>query len=262
MGEGKGREAQGGAKPETAKPETAKPETAKPDQHQGHGAHPTPAGGVMPILQGLGDWHHRVTTKSPEAQRYFDQGLRLTYGFNHDEAVRSFERAVQLDPACAMCHWGVAYALGPNINLPMDAKTGTAGARGQPAGGPSEERGYGGRTGTDRGDGGPLRRTGRSQPRGARRRVRGRDAHASRAIPGRRRRAGAVRRRDDEPPALESVDAGTASRSRARPSSSASCRRPSPASRTTRARATSSSTRSKPRRRPSARCRAPSACRG
>ena len=111
--EGQSREAQG----------RIKPEAAKPDQHQGHGAHPTPAGGVMTILQGLGDWHHRVTTKSPEAQRYFDQGLRLTYGFNHEEAVRSFERAVQLDPGCAMCHWGVAYALGPNINLPMDAKT-------------------------------------------------------------------------------------------------------------------------------------------
>ena len=101
----------------------ARPENAKPDQHQGHGSHTTSADGVMPMLQGLGDWHHRVTTKSPEAQRYFDQGLRLTYGFNHEEAVRSFERAVQLDPSCAMCHWGVAYALGPNINLPMDAKT-------------------------------------------------------------------------------------------------------------------------------------------
>jgi pimeloyl-ACP methyl ester carboxylesterase/tetratricopeptide (TPR) repeat protein len=100
----------------------AKPENVKPDQHQGHGSHTTSAGGVMPILQGLGDWHHRITTKSPEAQRYFDQGLRLTYGFNHEEAVRSFERAVQLDPSCAMCHWGVAYALGPNINLPMEAK--------------------------------------------------------------------------------------------------------------------------------------------
>jgi tetratricopeptide (TPR) repeat protein len=98
-----------------------KPESA----HQGHGehAHPAPADGVMPILSGLGDWHHAITTRSPEAQRYFDQGLRLTYAFNHDEAVRSFERAVQLDPDCAMCHWGVAYALGPNINLPMDAGT-------------------------------------------------------------------------------------------------------------------------------------------
>ncbi len=110
--EGKSREAQG----------RTKPETGKPDQHQGHGAHATPSdGGVMPILPGLGDWSHRVTTKSAEAQRYFDQGLRLTYGFNHDEAVRSFERAVQIDADCAMCHWGVAYALGPNINLPMDA---------------------------------------------------------------------------------------------------------------------------------------------
>ncbi len=112
-GQEKSREAQG----------RIKPETAKPDQHQGHAAHSTSSDGVMPLLQGLGEWRHRVTTKSPEAQRYFDQGLRLTYGFNHEEAVRSFERAVQLDPACAMCYWGVAYALGPNINLPMDAKT-------------------------------------------------------------------------------------------------------------------------------------------
>lgn len=75
---------------------------------------------VMPLLDGLGDWHHPVTTVSGEVQRYFDQGLRLTYAFNHDDAVRSFERAAQLDPRCAMCHWGIAYALGPNINLPMD----------------------------------------------------------------------------------------------------------------------------------------------
>ena len=93
--------------------------------HQEHGAHKHPAehgSAQMPLLEGLGDWRHRVTTSSPEAQRYFDQGLRLTYAFNHDEAVRSFERAGQLDPGCAMCQWGIAYALGPNINLPMDAK--------------------------------------------------------------------------------------------------------------------------------------------
>src|SRR5829696_1986465 len=77
---------------------------------------------VTPLYDNLGSLHHAITTKSPEAQRYFDQGLRLTYGFNHEEAVRSFERAVQLDPDCAMCHWGIAYGLGPNINLPMDAK--------------------------------------------------------------------------------------------------------------------------------------------
>src|SRR5687767_15164464 len=93
--------------------------------HQEHAAHKHPAehgAGQMPLLKGLGDWRHRITTTSEEAQRYFDQGLRLTYGFNHDEAVRSFERAAELDPDCAMCHWGIAYALGPNINLPMDAK--------------------------------------------------------------------------------------------------------------------------------------------
>ena len=93
--------------------------------HQDHAAHKHPAehgSGQMPLLKGFGDWRHRITTSSPEAQRYFDQGLRLTYAFNHDEAVRSFERAVQLDSDCAMCHWGIAYALGPNINLPMDAR--------------------------------------------------------------------------------------------------------------------------------------------
>ena len=83
--------------------------------------HDTPArSGPMPLLEGLGDWQTRVTTSAADAQRYFDQGLRLVYAFNHDEAVRSFERALQLDSTCAMCHWGVAYALGPNINLPMD----------------------------------------------------------------------------------------------------------------------------------------------
>ena len=83
---------------------------------------PTPGSGPapMPLLEGLGDWRMEVTATVPEARRYFEQGLRLVYAFNHDEAVRSFERATELDPACALCHWGVAYALGPNINLPMD----------------------------------------------------------------------------------------------------------------------------------------------
>ena len=57
----------------------------------------------------------------PEAQLYFDQGLRLTYAFNHAEAVRAFEEAARLDPKCGICHWGTAFALGPNINAPMDA---------------------------------------------------------------------------------------------------------------------------------------------
>ena len=60
-----------------------------------------------------------VTTARSEAQAYFDQGLRLTYGFNHDEAARSFAKAAALDPTCAMCFWGVALTLGPNYNVPM-----------------------------------------------------------------------------------------------------------------------------------------------
>jgi pimeloyl-ACP methyl ester carboxylesterase/tetratricopeptide (TPR) repeat protein len=84
--------------------------------------HPAPTTpGPITLLEGLGDWQMDVTTPSPEARRFFDQGLRLVYAFNYDEAVRSFERATDHDPGCAMCHWGMAYALGPNINLPMDA---------------------------------------------------------------------------------------------------------------------------------------------
>jgi tetratricopeptide (TPR) repeat protein len=67
----------------------------------------------------LGSFHREVTTKSEEAQAYFDQGLALTYGFNHDEAARSFARAAQIDPSCAMCFWGAALTLGPNYNVPM-----------------------------------------------------------------------------------------------------------------------------------------------
>src|SRR4051812_11743346 len=62
------------------------------------------------LLSGLGNHHHAVKTASPQAQRFFDQGLRLVYGFNHEEAVRSFKRAAELDPQMAMAYWGVAYA--------------------------------------------------------------------------------------------------------------------------------------------------------
>jgi tetratricopeptide (TPR) repeat protein len=76
------------------------------------------AKGAM-LFDDLGTHVKPVSTSSPEAQRYFDQGLRLTYGFNHDEATRSFARAAEIDPACAMCFWGVALTLGPNYNVPM-----------------------------------------------------------------------------------------------------------------------------------------------
>jgi tetratricopeptide (TPR) repeat protein len=74
---------------------------------------------VAPLLDNLGDHHHSITTSSPLAQRYFDEGLVLTFGFNHPEAIRSFRDAATLDPECAMCYWGIAFALGPNINAPM-----------------------------------------------------------------------------------------------------------------------------------------------
>jgi tetratricopeptide (TPR) repeat protein len=75
---------------------------------------------VSPLLGNLGDYHHPITTNSELAQRYFNQGLMLAYGFNHVRASQSFEDALKLDPACAMCYWGIAYALGPNINAPME----------------------------------------------------------------------------------------------------------------------------------------------
>jgi tetratricopeptide (TPR) repeat protein len=83
---------------------------------------------TIPLHDDLGDHHHLVTA-SPDAQRYFDQGLRLVYGFNHPDAIRSFRVAQRLDPRCAMCSWGEALALGPNINVPMDSASGAAAYR-------------------------------------------------------------------------------------------------------------------------------------
>jgi tetratricopeptide (TPR) repeat protein len=72
-----------------------------------------------PMFKGYGDHHHPISTKNPKTQAYFDQGVRLLFAFNHAEAIRSFREAARLDPDCAMCWWGVSFALGPNINLPM-----------------------------------------------------------------------------------------------------------------------------------------------
>ena len=73
-----------------------------------------------PLWDNLGKLHFAVSTGHPLAQRYFDQGLKLAYAFNHAEAARAFRQAQRLDPACALCHWGEALVLGPNINAPMD----------------------------------------------------------------------------------------------------------------------------------------------
>ena len=73
------------------------------------------------LFEGLGSTHRKITTPSPEAQKYFDQGLKLLWAFNHDESTRSFARATQLDPRCAICYWGVAFTVGPNYNMLMMA---------------------------------------------------------------------------------------------------------------------------------------------
>jgi tetratricopeptide (TPR) repeat protein len=74
------------------------------------------------LFEGLGSFHRTITTGSPAAQRYFDQGMRLVWAFNHDEAARSFAEAARLDPGCAACYWGVALSVGPNYNFQeMDA---------------------------------------------------------------------------------------------------------------------------------------------
>jgi tetratricopeptide (TPR) repeat protein len=81
----------------------------------------TPAEPV-PLFSDLGTYHRAISTKNPLAQKYFDQGLRLAYAFNHDEAERAFREAARLDPKCAICWWGVGLVLGPNINLPIDSE--------------------------------------------------------------------------------------------------------------------------------------------
>ena len=79
---------------------------------------------MAPELTGLGTLHMPVATSVPQAQRFFDQGLRLLYAFNHAEAIRAFREAARLDPGLAMAHWGQAIALGPNLNAPMTQENG------------------------------------------------------------------------------------------------------------------------------------------
>jgi tetratricopeptide (TPR) repeat protein len=89
---------------------------------QDHTSHATPHATTHPVtlVSGLGDLHHPVSTHNPQAQQFFDQGLRFIYAFNHDEAARSFQHAAELDPTLAMAFWGVAEAVGPNYNDPAD----------------------------------------------------------------------------------------------------------------------------------------------
>lgn len=87
---------------------------------QVHAAPPLEASPSVPLFDNLGTLHHTITTTSEQAQQYFDQGLRLVYAFNHEEAIHAFEEAARLDPSAAMAYWGAALALGPNINAGVD----------------------------------------------------------------------------------------------------------------------------------------------
>jgi tetratricopeptide (TPR) repeat protein len=85
---------------------------------QTHAAHTEAAAKPATLMTGVGTLHHTVSTKNAQAQQFFDQGLRLIFAFNHDEAARSFRRVADLDPKLAMAYWGVAEAVGPNYNDP------------------------------------------------------------------------------------------------------------------------------------------------
>src|SRR5881392_523684 len=83
-----------------------------------------PSSGPVPLYKDLGQHHHAISSKVLQAQQYFDQGLRLVFGFNHGEAIRAFNEAARLDPSCAICYWGTALAYGPHVNAPMDSAGG------------------------------------------------------------------------------------------------------------------------------------------
>src|SRR6185436_2360780 len=97
--------------------------TACSTQHtdMGHGPQTADAGRPM-LYDSLGAYSYRVTTTSADAQRWFDQGLRLVYAFNHAEAQKAFREAARLDPQCAMCAWGIALTEGSNYNSPTDGE--------------------------------------------------------------------------------------------------------------------------------------------
>ena len=159
------------------------------------------------LLPGVGSHRHPIATKSPEAQRFFDQGLVLTYGFNHFGAIDAFREAARLDPECAMCFWGIAYAYGPNINAPMGPEGATgawaaleeARSRLQYAA-PLEREYIEALTARYAPD--PAAR----EPRGPRRRLRRGDARAPPAPSRGSRRGHALRRGGDGPPPLGLLD--------------------------------------------------------
>ena len=169
------------------------------------------------LYDDLGTLTDPVTTRAPEAQRYFDQGLRLAYAFNHGEAARAFRQAQAIDPTCAMCYWGEAFALGPNINYPMQpeavapAFAAIAQAMALKDGASERERAL-----IE-----ALRARYSADPGADRKALDAAYADAmtgvAARVPGRRPGAGAVRRRADEPAALGLLGSPTRRRRRAAP---------------------------------------------
>ena len=104
---------------------SSKPSSSQPSAATSQPS-PSPESAHEPIFDGLGNLHHAVTTNSPLAQRFFDQGLTFVYAFNDDEAADSFKEGARLDPNMAMAYWGIALSLGPNINQPEDTDRGKA----------------------------------------------------------------------------------------------------------------------------------------
>jgi tetratricopeptide (TPR) repeat protein len=99
---------------------------AGPVQAQDHGHGAAAGDGAVPLYDNLGSHHYGISSEVPLVQEYMNQGLRLYYAFNHAEAIRAFEEAARRDDRCAICHWGIALAYGPNINAPMDSAAGVA----------------------------------------------------------------------------------------------------------------------------------------
>ena len=107
---------------QAAAQQETKPQHKHYEEPEG-GDKPSPSGAIAPRLQNLGDHTFTVTTGSDRAQIFINQGVNLSYGFNHAESARSFREAARLDPDCAMAYWGQALVAGPNINAPMDPET-------------------------------------------------------------------------------------------------------------------------------------------
>ena len=154
---------------------------------------PQTSGPKAPLYDNLGNSHYAITTSSPDAQKYFDQGLTLSYAFNHAEAIRAFRQAAALDPNCAMCYWGVAFALGPNINAPITEEA--AKEAWQAIGQARARRCRRAREGArvHRGAREALHGRSEGRARAARSRVRRRDARGDDALSGRPRRRDALR---------------------------------------------------------------------